>query len=370
MQNPLYGFRLLGDLSNFAQVGIPLAPEFDPRCDVLAIIDSTRNHEATVALKDILEPTGLAIATHFILIFVQSPPSLSHSISELPLTSSMGPSFVPSTLDIPFIPTDLDNSFFPNNTDISFSAGDFNIPSINHEANVFALSSCLDPHTDFADFLLEQTGPGSLHGISEGASLGRIPENSSRDASIAPPIDITSLNAQLTIREVCTCLGLAISDAIYRNNGNHVALFTMVSNHRAASQLLVQLHFEDPRNNPDGTSTTTWAGGRSIRAAEITAALGWTPHTWRKKSIAYAWAEDAAAMKWKGVPPQESDIHFLYYQQWRGIVNMFSRGGYLDMKTPPPAKGDEGSEDSQCARKLVQSTLFSHRTRISPFLEN
>lgn len=110
------------------------------------------------------------------------------------------------------------------------------------------------------------------------------------------------------VLNICSHLQLATahtSAAIYRSNGNHATLFTMVSNHRAASHLLVTLGFAPPCADPDATSSARCVGGCQITAAEIVAALGWAPHTWKKKSQAYAWAEEAAEMIWTGIHPRK-----------------------------------------------------------------
>lgn len=243
MQNPLHGYRFLGQLQTI-QTSSPTLPaeHFSAAHDVLAVHASYGDIQ-TEQFANMWGPAGVDLKTHFMLI-VSRPPSMSPAF---PLRSSSSPfadGFMALLSPAPASTSNWNNSFMPDHEPINSLS-----PSIPSAIDSFLNNTA--PHTSIESV---------LHN--------------------------------------CTISSAQIESARYISRGKNLCV--MVTRHRLMSELLQSfgLHSHD--------AIRTCSSGFELQAVHILEHLGWATQTYQNKTRYYASAALVASQQWNGGTPSKS----------------------------------------------------------------
>ncbi|TDL14095.1 hypothetical protein BD410DRAFT_846358 [Rickenella mellea] len=395
MQNPTNGYRHLGPLSAVSFGFQPLGTYTDLGREIFAI-DIEGVHPATQDYARILQPAGISMDSHFIIILTSdislptssrgsSPFAYSRSQSlaltahtnsasgspSHSLTNSLSPSPLQATvlefpnLDIPAsgFSSELlmghdQVDHFHSATATPFSGNTHHISNFSFNSNTFQENISHSPGLQ-AESISNFVTPGdSIPVFSDPPSApAPIPLPHSENISLSPQ------TTEWELMDILGITGVEKEKATYLGDNNRASLFTLVQNHQAASELLVKMGFPKFENDPLAKISVTFAPNVTFTGCQILAHLKWSASSYGKKSLAYTWAKEASQLKWKGNVPDEPSDAATVYKIWQEIVEMFKPGGFLETNTDPRTYGT--------SPQLKQKDLFTpSRTRIANYLEN
>lgn len=291
LKNPLNGYRFLGNLGSFPfQTCMPTnLSRINPTEEILAVgAESSIPHASTVtsSFLSIWGPFGVTLDTHFILIFhpsstrsISQPatsPNTTHPHTPLHEESLLRPArfFMSSHQSSPSCYTPI----IPNSRSLS--------PLIYSETNTQANTSASTLTTPL----------NTIHSLN----------NSSVDNTTASPqagiLDISDYHIPIAEDNRFEVLGVDVAlialgitteeqNAARYKAGN--TLFPMVLNFYAFQYVLQKCGFEDRVISQDAS----FAPGTGL--LKILTFFNWTKHSYKHKCTWYAFAKEAATMKWR-----------------------------------------------------------------------
>ncbi|KII87836.1 hypothetical protein PLICRDRAFT_92729 [Plicaturopsis crispa FD-325 SS-3] len=306
MELPLHGYHHLGTIPHTIHAVCTPALIAELGNTVFAI-DST--HESVQALASTWQACGISLCNCFVIIFkphsidISAAAALSDiQFAPLPPLSDGDADFTAAGMVLPVIEEWIRNTPF-------------------HSSTATVESAVLDPDPGLLPLL-----PSTVT-TTEGVLLQSHELLSALDSST--PVD-----------SILDVLGISVEDrrdAVYADTSSSTPLISLVLNHRRMSDILVSLGLKGFRDDCDAKSTRRFSGGFVLASTTIIQHFGWSIHSYRKKSQAYAWAEQVAhkQLSSPNAAPVFGHSDYIFYSKWRAIAFMFHSGGAIDSNKPP-----------------------------------
>lgn len=281
-QDPLNGYRFLGNLATFPPNPTSPPTSFDHRQELLAMHRASERR-AVEKFMTTWGPTGINEDYHFIILFAQQGASSSGNSS--PFGRGLSPFGTISTGSRSSSPLDRGIDTDTDTSPIQPSPMCQN-SLLSADDNPFIS----DGHTSPSLFSIT-SGATSQHSLSNGSAVSLHQEDSS--------LSVPHVPQDADIPTICRSLGVAddiITKADWLPNGS---VFDMAIRYQAMTQILRALGIDDPKSGRFVMSDSCEFVGEQILAS-----FRWSSSTYSKKASWFNWADRVAkTCQWIGPIP-------------------------------------------------------------------
>jgi hypothetical protein len=275
MQSPLNGYRSFGGLPSInVKLEVPSHAGSGFNCELLAARGG--DNPDIREFMDTWSPYGVALETHFILIFSPLPdngPRVSTFNPNIP----SGHQSCYSSIEGQSVPSPP----FTTPVSVAWLRG---LPNVFHD-----ITRTNSPASNIGSDYQQLSDPGRA--VTE----------------TTPSQKVTKLVPGTPIETVCTRYGIT-NDVFHSAKflTTEKLLVKMVRNYKCMLHILECIGLQEHNASFVSSRTVTFAGGLMLSAGDVVKHFGWAVELFKHKSVWYGWAEEVVrSREWVGAPPSE-----------------------------------------------------------------